>query len=235
MKELADGEYVSEQELVKLADQLREHGEEVENEYPDVAKDAQSIAQEIEMRQIPSLMRESRDSLNQNDSRNGHQKAQQAYEQMEAMIQFCQACSGSGSGQCALRLKLMMMLNPGNTMNQLAQSLGLNMGMGEGMMGAFGRGAAGYGGGYSRYAMFGGDTFGRDHLRESPLISARPRHQYNDMVQESILSRQLSGNIEELSMQHERENEFDAEGQNKMMAEYNRLIEAYFQRLAEDK
>ncbi len=235
LKELADEENVIEQELVKLAEQLREHGEEVENEYPDVAKDAQSIAQEIEMRQIPSLMRESRDSLNQNDSRNGHQKAQQAYEQMEAMIQFCKACSGGACNQTALRLKLMMMLNPGNTMTQLAQNLGLNMGMGEGMMGAFGRGAAGYGGGYSRYAMFGGDTFGRDHLRESPLISARPRHQYNDMVQESILSRQLSGNIEELSKQDEKENEFEAEGQNKMMAEYNRLIEAYFQRLAEDK
>ncbi len=58
---------------------------------------------------------------------------------------------------------------------------------------------------------------------------------FNDMVQESIVSRQLSGNIEELSMQDERKNEFEAEGQNKMMAEYNQLIEAYFQRLAEDK
>ncbi|MBN2590505.1 MAG: hypothetical protein JXA96_11645 [Sedimentisphaerales bacterium] len=237
LKELADEQNAVKDELEQLAEQLREHGQEVEEKYPDVAKDAQAIAQEIEMRQIPSLMQESRDSLNQNDSKSGHQKAQEAYEQMEAMIQFCQACSSSGGGQCALRLKLMMMLNPGNTMNQLAQSLGLNMGMGmgEGMMGAFGRGAAGNGGGYSQYAMFGGDTFGRDHLRQSPFISARPRHKFTDMVQESILSRQLSGNIEELSRQDEKENEFEAEGQNKMMAEYNRLIEAYFQRLAEDK
>ena len=157
------------------------------------------------------------------------------------MIQFCQACSGGACDQCAFRLKLMMMLNPGNTMQQMAQGLkmgmgmGTGMGMGQGFAGAFGRGASGYGGGYSQYAMFGGETFGRNHLRQSSLISARPKHMYTDMIQKSILSNNLSGNIEELSKQDEKETEFEAEGQNKMMVEYNKLIEAYFQRLAEDK
>ena len=235
LKELAEEQNSIRQELEKLSEQLREDGKDVENEYPDVAKDAQAIAQEIEMREIPSLMQEGQDSLKQNDPKSGHQKAQEAYEQMEAMIQFCQACSGGACNQTALRLKLMMMLNPGNTMAQLAQNLGLNMGMGQGMVGSFGRGAAGYGGGYSQYAMFGGDTFGRNHMRQSRLVSARPNHTYTDMVEKSVLSNQLSGNIEELSKQDEKETEFEAEGQNKMMAEYNRLIEAYFQRLAEDK
>lgn len=45
----------------------------------------------------------------------------------------------------------------------------------------------------------------------------------------------LSGNIEELSAQRKSDAEFEVEGQGRMMAEYNRLIEAYFQRLAEDK
>jgi hypothetical protein len=233
LKELADDEGRVKEELEKLKEQFREHGEAVKEDYPDVAKDAEAIAKEIEMRQIPSIMQEGEDFLNRSDSKNGDKKVQEAYEQMEAMIQFCKACSGGGCKQCALRLKLMMMLEPGNTMQQLAQGLGMGMGMGS--MGAFGRGSAGFGGGYSQYAMFGGDTFGKDHMRQSPLISARPRHKYTDVMQKSILSRQLSGNIEELSQQQENKNAIEAEGQNKMMVEYNKLIEAYFQRLAEDK
>ncbi|MEJ2649550.1 MAG: hypothetical protein P8016_14220, partial [Sedimentisphaerales bacterium] len=67
-----------------------------------------------------------------------------------------------------------------------------------------------------------------------PMISARPRHMYTDMIQKSILSTNLSGTIEELSKQQENETEYEAEGQDRMMIEYDRLIEAYFQRLAED-
>jgi hypothetical protein len=235
LKELAEEQQTVKEGLEKLKEQLREHGDDVKDEYPDVAKDAEAIAKEIEMRQIPGIMQEGKDYLNRSDNKNGHEKVQEAYEQMEAMIQFCQACSGGASSQCALRLKLMMMLNPGNTMSQLAQGLNLNMGMSQGYAGAFGRGATGYGGGYSQYAMFGGDTFGRDHLRQSHLMSARPRHMYTDKIEKSVLSTNLSGNIEELSKQQEKETEFEAEGQNKMMVEYNKLIEAYFQRLAEDK
>ncbi len=235
LKELAEEQQTVKEGLDKLKDQFREHAKDVTEEYPDVAKDAEAIANEIEMRQIPGTMEEGKDYLNQSDNKNGHKKVQEAYEQMEAMIQFCQACSGGGCNQCALRLKLMMMLNPGNTMSQLAQGLNLNMGMGQGFAGAFGRGATGYGGGYSQYAMFGGDTFGRDHLRQSHILSARPRHTYTDRIEKSVLSSNLSGNIEELSKQQENETDFEAEGQNKMMTEYNKLIEAYFQRLAEDK
>ncbi len=241
LKELAEEQQLIKEGLEKLQEQFREHATEVQDEYPDVAKDAQAIAKEIEMRQIPDIMQEGKDSLNQGNCKSGHQKAQEAYEQMEAMIQFCQACSGGACDQCAFRLKLMMMLNPGNTMQQMAQGLkmgmgmGTGMGMGQGFAGAFGQGASGYGGGYSQYAMFGGETFGRNHLRQSSLISARPKHMYTDMIQKSILSNNLSGNIEELSKQDEKETEFEAEGQNKMMVEYNKLIEAYFQRLAEDK
>ena len=234
LKELAEEQQAVKEGLENLKEQFREHGAEVKEEYPDVAKDAEAIAKEIEMRQIPGIMQEGKDYLDQSQAKSGHEKVQQAYEQMEAMIQFCKACSGGGCSQCALRLKLMMMLEPGNTMQQLAQGLNMNMGFGQGLVGAFGRGASGYGGGYSEYAMFGGDTFGRDHLRSSPMISARPRHMYTDMIQKSILSTNLSGNIEELSKQQENETEYEAEGQDRMMIEYDRLIEAYFQRLAED-
>ena len=58
---------------------------------------------------------------------------------------------------------------------------------------------------------------------------------YTDRIEKSVLSTNLSGNIEELSKQAEKETEYEAEGQNRMMIEYDKLIEAYFKRLAEDK
>ena len=234
LKELAEDEAVIKEELQNLKEQFREHASKIKEEYPDVAKDAEAIASEIEMRQIPDLMQQGESFLNEINAPDGHAKVQEAYEQMTAMIQFCKACSGGGCSQCAFRLKLMMMLDPGNTMQQLAQGLNIGMGMGQGPFGAFGRGAAGYGGGYSEFAMFGGDTFGRDHLRQSPMISARPRHRYSDVIEKSIVSNRMSGNIEELTEQEESDTQYEVDGQNRMMVEYNKLIEAYFQRLAED-
>jgi hypothetical protein len=128
-----------------------------------------------------------------------------------------------------------MMLNPGNTMNQLAQGLGMGMGqgMGLGLTGAFGRGASGYGGGQSMMSIFGNDTFGRDMQKESVTI---PGAEKTEAQAASLPARHdLSGNIEELTPQSKRDEESNVAGDRRMMAEYRQLIEAYFRRLAEEK
>jgi hypothetical protein len=128
-----------------------------------------------------------------------------------------------------------MMLNPGDTMDQLAQGLGmgLGMGMGMGLAGGMGRGAAGAGGGRSNIAMFGGETFGKNLLTDGTMIGSE--HVDAETIEGPGEPDPLAGNIEELSAQKKNDVEFEAKGQGRMMAEYNRLIEAYFQRLAEDK
>ena len=45
----------------------------------------------------------------------------------------------------------------------------------------------------------------------------------------------LDGNIEALNPQAKHEMEIEVKGQDRMMAEYSRLIEAYFRRMAEDQ
>jgi hypothetical protein len=178
-------------------------------------------------------MQEGEDFLNDGSGQEAYPKVNEAYAMMHAMISFCESAGGKGGKQCELRLKIQMMLNPGNTMNQLAQSLGMGGSPGNGFAGAMGRGAAGTGGGQSNVAMFGGDTFGQNLVTDGSMIGAE--HVDAETIEGPSRPNPLADNIEELSAQRKNDAEFEVEGQPRMMAEYNRLIEAYFQRLAEDK
>jgi hypothetical protein len=235
LKELAEDEAFIKKELNELTKKLREHGAAIEKEYPKVASDAYMIAREIERRKITELMQEGEDFLNDGNGQEAYPKVRDAYALMHAMISFCESASGKGCSQCELRLKIQMMLNPGDTMDQLAQGMGmgLGMGMGMGLAGGMGRGAAGAGGGRSNIAMFGGETFGKNLLTDGTMIGSE--HVDAETIEGPGEPDPLAGNIEELSAQKKNDVEFEAKGQGRMMAEYNRLIEAYFQRLAEDK
>ncbi|MHC4083779.1 MAG: coiled-coil domain-containing protein [Planctomycetota bacterium] len=234
LKGLAEDEAFIKNELNDLKQRLREHGAQIEKEYPKVAGDAYTIAREIERRNITELMQEGEDFLNNDNGQEAYPKVHEAYAMMHAMISFCESAGGKGCKQCEFRLKIQMMLNPGNTMNQLAQSLGMGMpGMGMGFVGAMGRGASGFGGGQSNLAMFGGDTFGQNLVTDGSMMGTK-RVNAETMEGPRQLD-PLADNIEELSAQRKTDTEFEVEGQDRMMAEYNRLIEAYFQRLAEDK
>ncbi len=234
LKELAENEALVKNELDELKKKLREHGAEIEKDYPKVAADAYTIAREIERRNITGLMQEGEDFLNEGDGQQAYPKVRDAHAQMHAMISFCESAGGKACNQCELRLKIQMMLNPGQTMDQLAQSLGLgSMGMGMGFAGAMGRGAAGTGGGQSNVAMFGGETFGKNLLTDGTSIGTE--HVDAETIETPGNPDPLAGNVEELSSQKKNDAEFDVEGQGRMMAEYNRIIEAYFRRLAEDK
>ena len=236
LKELAERETSVQKGLDTLKKQFREHGEEIKEAYPKVADDARKIAGEIEERRIVDLMQTGAGFLNRGNGVEGYPNVAEALKQMAAMISFCESAGGKGCKNCEFRLKIQMMLNPGDTMNQLAQGLGMGMGMGQGMglgmTGAFGRGASGYGGGQSNIDVFGNDTFGRDMLKESSTIPGAEKAQAQAVNMPS--RHELSGNIEELTPQSKQDNESNVAGDSRMMAEYRQLIEAYFRRLAED-
>ncbi|MBN1510241.1 MAG: hypothetical protein JW955_25560 [Sedimentisphaerales bacterium] len=236
LKELAERETSIQKGLETLKNQFREHGEEVRQDYPKVADDARKIADEIEQRKIPDLMQAGAAFLNRGSGVQGYPNVVEALKQMAAMISFCESAGGKGCRNCELRLRIQMMLNPGNTMGQLAQGLGMGMGEGTGMglVGAFGRGASGYGGGRSSISVFGNDTFGKDmQPTESSVIPGVEKAQAQTI---SLPARHdLSGNIEELTPQSKRDDESNVAGDSRMMAEYRQLIEAYFRKLAEDK
>ncbi len=237
LKELAERETSVHKGLDTLKKQFREHGEEIKEAYPKVAGDAQKIADEIEQRRIVDLMQTGAGALNRGSGVEGYPNVAEALKQMAAMISFCEGAGGKGCKNCEFRLKIQMNLNPGNTMNQLAQNLsmgsGAGQGMGMGMSGAFGRGASGYGGGQSNIDVFGNDTFGRDMLKESSTIPGTEKKEAQAVNMPT--RHDLSGNIEELTPQSKQDKESNVTGDSRMMAEYRQLIEAYFRRLAEDK
>jgi len=235
LKELAERESSIRKGLDTLKKQFREHGEEIKEAYPKVADDARKIADEIDERRIVDLMQTGAGFLNRGNGVEGYPNVAEALKQMAAMISFCESTGGKGCKNCEFRLKIQMMLNPGDTMNQLAQGLGMGMGqgMGMGLTGAFGRGAAGYGGGQSSISVFGNDTFGRDMLKESITVPGSEKAEAQAI---NVPTRHdLSGNIDELTPQSKQDNESNVAGDSRMMAEYRQLIEAYFRRLAEDK
>lgn len=237
LKELGERETAVQKGLDTLKKQFREHGEEIREAYPKVADDAQKIAAEIEERRIVDLMQTGAGFLNRGSGVEGYPNVAEALKQMAAMISFCENTGGKGCKNCEFRLKIQMMLNPGNTMNQLAQGLGMGMGQGQGMgmglMGALRRGASGYGGGQSSMSVFGNDTFGRDMLKESTTIPGVEKAEAQAI--NAPTRHDLSGNIEELTPQSKQDKESNVAGDSRMMAEYRQLIEAYFRRLAEDK
>ena len=236
LKELAEQETSIQKALDALKKSFQEHGEQVRQEYPKVADDAQKIAGEIDERRICNLMGAGAASLNKGSGVQGYPNVAEALKQMAAMISFCEGAGGKGCKNCEFRLKIQMMLNPGDTMSQLAQGLnlgGMGQSLGMGFAGAFGRGASGYGGGRSDISVFGNDTFGRDMLKESSTIPGAEKVEAQAVNLPA--RRDLSGNIEELTPQSKRDNESNVAGDSRMMAEYRQLIEAYFRRLAEDK
>ncbi|UCD48909.1 MAG: hypothetical protein JSW27_15395 [Phycisphaerales bacterium] len=232
LKELGERETSIQEDLERLAQQFREHAEEIKAEYPVVAEDANRIADEIAERKITELMGAGADCLNRGSGVCGYPNVLEALKQMEEMIRFCESTGGRGCRNCQLRLAIQMMLNPGNTLGQLAQGIGA--GMGTGVTGAFGSGAAGYAGGQSNLAIFGGDTFGQNVVRDSAMIAGARRVEAQAVNMQSRRD-SLAGNIEELTPQSKRDAEFEVEGDSRMMSEYRPLIEAYFRRLAEEQ
>jgi len=229
-KELAERETATKTALEQLREDLRRHGDAVRQEYPDVCADAHHIADDISARAIPRLMQQGAEHLNQGSGPQAYPPVLEALEQMEAMISFCESAGAGGGSQCKFRLQIKMGLNAGDTLAQLSQGMGAGMGMGT--MGAFGRGASGFGGGQSNMAVFGNDTFGQNTMQSS-LAGAGNKDVDATTVPDA--PNPLAGNIEELMPQAKQQMEQEVEGEGRMMAEYRRLIEAYFQRLAEDE
>jgi hypothetical protein len=227
LKELAENEAAIEGLLTRLKQDLRDHAEEIKEEYPKVAGDAAAIAKDIEDRLICEAMQDASLRLNEGSGIMGHPRVRQALEQMEAMISFCKSTGGQGQSECEFRLKISMSLDPGNTLSQLSKGLGTGAGMG--LMGAMGRGAAGYAGGQSDFAVYGDNN----QVRESNISGVKWIRA--EVLKEARQPDPLSGNIEELASSKDNDMEFEAIGDNRMMAEYSRLIEAYFRRMAEEE
>ena len=228
LKELGESQQTIREALEQVRDQLREHADEIEKDYPQVAEDARGIADSIETLQIPGTMDSASGNLNAAQAPAGHADAKKALEDMESMIAFCNAAQGQGSSQCELRLKIQMMMNPGNTLGQMSKSLGKS-GFSQGM------GMSGQGGGMASssvpFDMYGSESFGKTQPKESRVSTARA----HDAQAAQEASGGMAGSFEELATAESDTLSLDAGSGEHVVEEYRALIEAYFRNLAEEQ
>jgi len=228
LKELSENEDEVRDALEQLKEDLREHAQEIEQDYPQVAQDAQDIANAIESLEIPGMMGSASSNLSIPDAPKGHADTQAALEAMESLISFCEAAQGQGNSQCELRLRIQMALNPGNTLGQLGKSLGGAPNVGQGM----GQGqGSGMGASSTAFNMYGNDPFGNPTPQESPYSTRR----MHDAQAEPAPSDQLAGSFEELATSKTGVLDLDGGGGEHVIEEYRPLIEAYFRGLAEEE
>src|SRR5438034_3709032 len=122
LKEFSEEQGQVEGALAQLKEDFQAHAQEVESDYPKVAQDARKIAEEIRKRQIEDLMESASTRLAWADARGGHEKAQEAYQEMQAMVGVCNSAGGEAQAECELRLKMTMNMALGKTLQQLAKA-----------------------------------------------------------------------------------------------------------------
>lgn len=232
LKELGDQQAAVEDALEELKGRLREHAEEIQVEYPVVAQDAVDIADQIEQREIPKIMDRATGQLAKADGLEGHPSTLEAKNEMEAMIQFCQATGGNGSSQCELRLKIQMGMNPGNTMGQFGKSLSAGAGNN---FGGFGMGQAGQGGMSAGSSPF--NVYGSEKSVGNPKAdkeSSGGKRRMADTKPGPNDPDPLAGDIEELPTLEAAELALENGRGEHVMEEYRPLIEAYFRSIADE-
>jgi len=230
LKEFSEEQANVEQALAQLKEDFQTHAQEVEPEYPKVAQDARKIADDIRKRQIGDLMESASTRLAWADARGGHERAQEAYQEMQAMVGVCNSSGSDAQAECVLRLKMTMNMALGSTLQQLAK--GFNPGSGQAPgdgMGAGLSGRAGAGGGQTQVAVFGPES-----IRKNPLSKGGGRsNRKTQSAPEQPES--IAASIEELTTAKNAELELPGGGGERIMHEYRKLIEAYFKRVAEEK
>ncbi len=227
LKELSENQDQTRDALEQLKQDLRDHAQEIEPDYPQVAGDARQIANTMESLEIPGTMESAAGHLSAAEAPQGHADAREALDAMESMISFCQATQAQGQSQCELRLKIRMMTKPGNTLAQLGKGLGgapsLGQGMGQGQGGGMGMSS-------TAFNLYGNDPFGDPSMQENPY-STRRMHDAQAMP---VPSEQMAGSFEELGASKADALDLDASGGEHIVEEYRPLIEAYFRGLQED-
>lgn len=199
----------------------------LEPDYAIVAADARKIADEIEKRLIQEHMTDASSHLFDTDAVAGYPKVKEAYLDMEEMISFCEATAGGAGSACRFNLKMSMSMNPGATLGQF----GRGMNPGSGLFGNSGQGSSGSSGARTPFGVFGPESFGDKSRLSTRLGPKKTRSAGSAPVDPDP----LAGNVEELDASKNFDLDVSAESGEQILAEYRRLIEAYFKRIAEQE
>lgn len=224
LKEVAGQQAEVRQALSRLKDNFVEHAKEIEADFPKVNADARKIAGEIRRRGIEDLMDSAVTRLEWADARGGHEKTENARQEMQDMVQVCQNAANDAQVEGDLRLKLTMNGGLGNTLQQLAG--GLKAAAAARTPGASGK--SGSGNGQSQFAVFGPDAPRPNQLSKG---GGRSSHKFQAAPETPDA---VAASFEEVAASKGAPMELPGGGGERILEEYRPLIQEYFKRVAEE-
>ncbi|NUM54095.1 MAG: hypothetical protein HUU46_10665 [Candidatus Hydrogenedentes bacterium] len=225
LKELGQAQNEIRNATIDLRNNFEKHAAEIEPTLPNIARDAREIAEGIDGRNIPTVMEQAMNGLASGDGANGHHDAEEAARLMDQMIERVAAASGGGS-EMAQSLRITMGMNPGDTMSQMQNSVRSAFQPGQ-------QPGAGSGGTQTSNAF---DMFGpQGNQKKADKESRMSRRRMPASAEEARDESEFAGAFEELDTDESHGPMIDAPASQPITEEYRPIIEAYFQRLAEEK
>lgn len=112
------------QQLEALGRKLQHDAEQAKEKFPKAASSAEKLAKEIEQQGMPSLARGAAQRMLGSDAASSHAPAKQLHEKMDAL--FCDACQNGQQGAqegMDRAMSLSRGMKPGNSFQQMMQSL----------------------------------------------------------------------------------------------------------------
>lgn len=236
LEQLASAQNQIQQALKQLVEDLRQHADDAQANFPKAARTARKIADEIGQRQIPDMMQEGQDRVRQWDGPGAFVKAEAAFRQMHAMIKECEGGQGSCQGELDIALsKALGQSGLGNSLAQLGQGMGMGNGTGQGGMG-LGMGGNQMGPGGQRgggFAMKGAKAYTPSFQSMHGSGGGKKERKQNQIAgQPAALS---PGDVEIVKNPAVKPLKAGDQDANRYPAEYRKLISKYFESVAEGK
>ena len=225
LKELGEAQREIRNATIDLRNNFEKHAKEVEALLPEIAKDARGIAEGIDGRNIPTVMEQASSGLVAGNGSNGHTDAKEAARLLDEMIQRVGESAGAGSQACE-RLMITMGMNPGNTMSQMKNSMRPGFQPGQ----QFGGSSGGSSQSDNKF-----DVFGAEGSKMKPdKESAMSKRRVNASAEEARDETEFAGAFEELDTEESMGPIVDGAAAEPVAEEYREIIDAYFQRIAEE-
>lgn len=226
LKELGEAQREIRDALIDLRDNVEKHAAEIESVLSKAAKDARDIADSIDRRNIPTVMEQAMDGLSSGNGADGHQSAEEAAHLLAEMIQRVSDASGS-TAESEERLMIGMGMNPGGTVSQLQSSVRSAFDPRKRPGGADG----GASGSSTPFDMFGPEGNKTKAEKQSTMAKRKIRASAEEARDQS----EFAGAFEEVIADDESTGPTpDAPAVEPIAEEYRPIIEAYFQRIAEE-
>lgn len=219
--------------LEDLEEKLRRHADLAELEFPKAAASARDLADAMELADMPGLARNSSRSMLQGEGHKSHSRASLLQNEMSKLFEQAEQGQGAGQGGLDAYLSLTRGMNPGNSFQQMMQSLNFNPGQqGQGGSGGGQMGSMATEGSEGRpTGLLGGESLLNGPIARSMAGGPGPNNKFGAPGGPlAKIDREAKGRTNNSSTRQTNTPESQA-----LFQEYEPLTDAYFRSLTNPK